>query len=99
MRSGKYEASDSNSAGTAVTFLLIGLGAGHGARRRNRRPGQGESGSPDQGDAPVERPSDIGRRTLALRPRASDVSEEPRREGNGKGTSSLVPPSHKNSAL
>ena len=29
MRSGKYEASDSAStAGTAVTFLLIGLGAG-----------------------------------------------------------------------
>jgi gas vesicle protein len=29
MRTGKYEASDAgNSAGTAVTFLLIGLGAG-----------------------------------------------------------------------
>ena|ERR1044071_92977 len=29
MRTGKYEASDGdNSAGTAVTFLLIGLGAG-----------------------------------------------------------------------
>ncbi|HEX3351197.1 MAG TPA: YtxH domain-containing protein [Terriglobales bacterium] len=29
MRSGKYEASDGgNTAGTAVTFLLIGLGAG-----------------------------------------------------------------------
>ena len=29
MRSGKYEASDGgSSAGTAVTFLLIGLGAG-----------------------------------------------------------------------
>ena len=29
MRTGNYEASDrSNSAGTAVTFLLIGLGAG-----------------------------------------------------------------------
>ena len=28
MRSGNYEASDSNSAGTAVTFLLIGLGTG-----------------------------------------------------------------------
>jgi gas vesicle protein len=28
MRTGKYEASDRNSAGTAVTFLLIGLGAG-----------------------------------------------------------------------
>ena len=28
MRSGKYEASEGNAAGTAVTFLLIGLGAG-----------------------------------------------------------------------
>ncbi len=29
MRTGKYEASDGgSSAGTAVTFLLIGLGAG-----------------------------------------------------------------------
>jgi gas vesicle protein len=29
MRTGKYEASDNgNSAGTAITFLLIGLGAG-----------------------------------------------------------------------
>src|ERR1700732_2262801 len=28
MRSGRYESSEGNSAGTAVTFLLIGLGAG-----------------------------------------------------------------------
>jgi gas vesicle protein len=28
MRTGNYEASDRGSAGTAVTFLLIGLGAG-----------------------------------------------------------------------
>ena len=28
MRIGKYESSDSGSAGTAVTFLLIGLGVG-----------------------------------------------------------------------
>ena len=28
MRSGNYEASDSSTLGTAVTFLLIGLGAG-----------------------------------------------------------------------
>jgi gas vesicle protein len=28
MRVGKYESSESSSAGTAVTFLLIGLGAG-----------------------------------------------------------------------
>lgn len=28
MRSGKYEASEGSCAGTAVTFLLIGLGAG-----------------------------------------------------------------------
>ena len=28
MRIGKYESSDSSSAGTAVTFLLIGLGVG-----------------------------------------------------------------------
>jgi gas vesicle protein len=28
MRSGKYEASEGSAAGTAVTFLLIGLGAG-----------------------------------------------------------------------
>jgi gas vesicle protein len=28
MRSGKYESSDRSSAGTAVTFLLIGIGAG-----------------------------------------------------------------------
>jgi gas vesicle protein len=28
MRSGKYESSDSSSTGTAITFLLIGLGAG-----------------------------------------------------------------------
>jgi len=28
MREGKYESSESSSAGTAITFLLIGLGAG-----------------------------------------------------------------------
>jgi gas vesicle protein len=28
MRSGRYESSEGNSIGTAVTFLLIGLGAG-----------------------------------------------------------------------
>jgi gas vesicle protein len=28
MREGKYEASEQSSAGTAITFLLIGLGAG-----------------------------------------------------------------------
>ena len=28
MRSGRYESSESNNVGTAVTFLLIGLGAG-----------------------------------------------------------------------
>ena len=28
MREGKYEASEQSSVGTAVTFLLIGLGAG-----------------------------------------------------------------------
>ena len=28
MRSGRYESSDSSHIGTAVTFLLIGLGAG-----------------------------------------------------------------------
>lgn len=28
MRSGRYESSDSNHIGTAITFLLIGLGAG-----------------------------------------------------------------------
>lgn len=28
MRSGKYESSENNNVGTAVTFLLIGLGAG-----------------------------------------------------------------------
>ena len=28
MREGKYETSQSNAAGTAITFLLIGLGAG-----------------------------------------------------------------------
>jgi gas vesicle protein len=28
MREGKYESSESNSAATAITFLLIGLGAG-----------------------------------------------------------------------
>jgi gas vesicle protein len=28
MRLGKYESSDKSSAGTAVTFLMIGLGAG-----------------------------------------------------------------------
>jgi len=28
MRIGKYEASDKSSVGTAVTFLMIGLGAG-----------------------------------------------------------------------
>ena len=28
MRLGKYEASDNSSVGTAVTFLLIGMGAG-----------------------------------------------------------------------
>jgi len=28
MRLGKYESSDSNTVGTAITFLLIGLGAG-----------------------------------------------------------------------
>jgi gas vesicle protein len=28
MRSGRYESSEGNSVGTAVTFLLIGLGAG-----------------------------------------------------------------------
>jgi gas vesicle protein len=28
MRYGRYESSDSNSIGTAVTFLLIGIGAG-----------------------------------------------------------------------
>lgn len=28
MRSGNYESSEGNSAGVAVTFLLIGLGAG-----------------------------------------------------------------------
>jgi gas vesicle protein len=28
MRIGKYESSDSNNIGTAITFLLIGLGAG-----------------------------------------------------------------------
>jgi gas vesicle protein len=28
MRIGKYESSDKNSVGTAVTFLMIGLGAG-----------------------------------------------------------------------
>ena len=28
MRLGKYESSDGNTVGTAITFLLIGLGAG-----------------------------------------------------------------------
>lgn len=28
MRSGKYESSDKSSAGTAITFLMIGIGAG-----------------------------------------------------------------------
>ena len=28
MRTGKYESSEGNAAGTAITFLLIGLGAG-----------------------------------------------------------------------
>jgi gas vesicle protein len=28
MRSGRYESSESNNVGTAVTFLLVGLGAG-----------------------------------------------------------------------
>ena len=28
MRQGKYESSEGSSAGTAITFLLIGLGAG-----------------------------------------------------------------------
>ena len=28
MRTGNYESSDKSTAGTAVTFLLIGLGAG-----------------------------------------------------------------------
>jgi gas vesicle protein len=28
MRIGKYESSEANTAGTAITFLLIGLGAG-----------------------------------------------------------------------
>jgi len=28
MRIGRYESSDSNNIGTAITFLLIGLGAG-----------------------------------------------------------------------
>jgi gas vesicle protein len=28
MREGKYESSEGNSAATAITFLLIGLGAG-----------------------------------------------------------------------
>lgn len=28
MRIGKYESSEGNTAGTAITFLLIGLGAG-----------------------------------------------------------------------
>jgi len=28
MREGKYESSEASSAGTAITFLLIGLGAG-----------------------------------------------------------------------
>ncbi len=28
MRTGRYESSDKSTAGTAVTFLLIGLGAG-----------------------------------------------------------------------
>ena len=28
MSSGRYESSDSNSVGTAITFLLIGIGAG-----------------------------------------------------------------------
>ena len=28
MREGKYESSESSAAGTAITFLLIGLGAG-----------------------------------------------------------------------
>jgi gas vesicle protein len=28
MSSGRYESSDGNSVGTAITFLLIGLGAG-----------------------------------------------------------------------
>ena len=28
MRLGRYESSDSNTVGTAITFLLIGLGAG-----------------------------------------------------------------------
>jgi gas vesicle protein len=28
MREGKYESSEGNAAGTAITFLLIGLGAG-----------------------------------------------------------------------
>jgi len=31
MRSGHYEASDRSSVGTAITFLLIGLGAGAAA--------------------------------------------------------------------
>ena len=31
MRSGNYEASDRSSVGTAITFLLIGLGAGAAA--------------------------------------------------------------------
>jgi len=31
MRFGNYEASDRSSAGTAITFLLIGLGAGAAA--------------------------------------------------------------------
>jgi gas vesicle protein len=28
MKSGKYETSDKSSAGTAITFLMIGIGAG-----------------------------------------------------------------------
>jgi gas vesicle protein len=28
MRTGNYEASDRNSVGTAITFLLVGIGAG-----------------------------------------------------------------------
>ena len=89
MRSGRYESSDSSHIGTAVTFLLIGLGAGALAGlllapktgkqlRRDLQRGYEDAKDTlgDWADEAKDRMRDAGDRVREVASRGADFADE-----------------------
>lgn len=89
MRSGRYESSDSSHIGTAITFLLIGLGAGALAglllapktgkqlRRDLQRGYEDAKGTlEDWADEAKDRVRDAGDRVREVASRGADLAED-----------------------